>query len=135
MPSATGADIWNDLAKPCKYFQFNRCPHDAATCDFAHVLLSPASPTYLARVPITGPRVFIPPAYPFAPQRKSLRLYTAFLTDSDEDGAHPLKVEETSPTSPRGDWLAEWEAPSLSPTFERVGSFLLSSWTMCLTKQ
>lgn len=32
-------------AKPCRYFQVNRCPHTADVCDFAHVIVNPAAAT------------------------------------------------------------------------------------------
>ncbi|PPQ92832.1 hypothetical protein CVT25_004320 [Psilocybe cyanescens] len=30
--------------KPCKYFQYNKCPHPADVCDFAHVIVNPVIP-------------------------------------------------------------------------------------------
>ena len=29
-------------AKPCKFFQVDRCPHPADVCNFAHVIASPS---------------------------------------------------------------------------------------------
>ena len=34
------------IAKPCRYFQMNKCPHSADVCDFAHIMTTPVVPLH-----------------------------------------------------------------------------------------